>query len=469
MFKAIRNIWNPTNPTKILQAASIIPINQVSNATTPVVALKNTKIIDTSSLNTQKEDTPSESQKTNLRVAKLIMVSAQNNNKYYEMREQSNGTFTALYGRVGSRSSTATYPITQWDKKFREKTRKGYKDQTHLFATKSSVAEFATINNAMIRDLMDDLLRFARQSIFTNYNVSSEEVTKRQVEEAQNKLNILVNKVDMKLDAAVFNRDLIELYSIIPRKMTKVKDHLIETPQNTKDLEIIENKLAEEQATLDVMRGQVELHERQTDNHEEATPQTLLDAFGLQIQPLEDIKLIDSIKKMMGDDADKFKRAYHIVNVQSQQQFDQHVNDSTNQKTELFWHGSRNENWLSILKEGLVLRPANAVITGKMFGYGLYFADKFKKSLNYSSLSGSYWSNGNQNRGFLALYDVHVGKQFELKNHASWCYELNTNNLKKQDQQADSLFAKGGADLRNNEYIVYNQNQCTVRYFVEVC
>ena len=103
-----------------------------------------------------------------------------------------------------------------------------------------------------------------------------------------------------------------------------------------------------------------------------------------------------------------------------------------------------------------------------MFGYGLYFADKFQKSLNYSSLHGSFWANGNQNRGFLALYDVHVGKQFKIKNHQSWCYNLSTENLKKQQADADSLFAEGGADLRNNEYILYNQNQCTVRYFVEV-
>ena len=32
----------------------------------------------------------------------------------------------------------------------------------------------------------------------------------------------------------------------------------------------------------------------------------------------------------------------------------------------------------------------------------------------------------------------------------------------------DSLFAEGGIDLRNNEYIVYNQAQCTVKYLVEI-
>jgi len=171
---------------------------------------------------------------------------------------------------------------------------------------------------------------------------------------------------------------------------------------------------------------------------------------------------------MMGGHAKQFKCAYQVINHSTQKDFEDFVQNNTNQKTELFWHGSRNENWLSILKEGLVLRPANAVITGKMFGYGLYFADKFRKSLNYTSLSGSYWANGTANRGFLALYNVHVGKQFKIKKHENWCYQLSEDNLRKQQKDANSLFAQGGADLRNNEYIIYNHHQCTVRYLVEV-
>ena len=32
----------------------------------------------------------------------------------------------------------------------------------------------------------------------------------------------------------------------------------------------------------------------------------------------------------------------------------------------------------------------------------------------------------------------------------------------------DSVFARGGVDLRNDEYIVYNSNQCTIRYLIEL-
>jgi len=39
----------------------------------------------------------------------------------------------------------------------------------------------------------------------------------------------------------------------------------------------------------------------------------------------------------------------------------------------MFFHGSRNENWWNIIKNGLQLNP-NAKITGKMLGHGIYLA-----------------------------------------------------------------------------------------------
>ena len=171
---------------------------------------------------------------------------------------------------------------------------------------------------------------------------------------------------------------------------------------------------------------------------------------------------------MMCEEKDKFSRAFQVINIRTGNIFKQFVNQVSTKNTTLFWHGSRNENWLSILKTGLVLRPANAVITGKMFGYGLYFADKCRKSLNYSSLQGSYWSGGNAKKAYLAIYEVHTGNQLKINRHEPWCGLLTQDRLKDKGKQYDSVFAEGGADLLNNEYIVYNEAQCTVKYLVEV-
>lgn len=100
------------------------------------------------------------------------------------------------------------------------------------------------------------------------------------------------------------------------------------------------------------------------------------------------------------------------------------------------------------------------------FGDGIYFADKAQKSIGYSSLRGSYWAHGGDNKAFLALFDVHLGTQKEILHHDSSCYKLSNNVLKKDGY--DSVFAKGGADLRNNEYIVYKPEQCTVSHLIEI-
>jgi poly [ADP-ribose] polymerase len=100
------------------------------------------------------------------------------------------------------------------------------------------------------------------------------------------------------------------------------------------------------------------------------------------------------------------------------------------------------------------------------FGDGIYFADKAQKSIGYSSLRGSYWTKGGDDKAYLALFDVHLGNQKEILNHTSSCYSLSDKVLKKDNY--DSVFAKGGADLRNNEYIVYNAAQCTVSHLIEI-
>lgn len=61
----------------------------------------------------------------------LVMVTADNHNKYYRMIPHGD-TFSVEYGRVGVNCQTASYSMSQWNKKYNEKVKKGYVDQTHL-------------------------------------------------------------------------------------------------------------------------------------------------------------------------------------------------------------------------------------------------------------------------------------------------------------------------------------------------
>ncbi|MEO1478952.1 MAG: WGR domain-containing protein [Bacteroidota bacterium] len=403
------------------------------------------------------------------RAVKLVMVTGANNNKFYDLTDNGDGTCTAHYGRVGSAGTRRTYPIAQWSRKVREKVRKGYRDVTHLFATNAPKQGF-DIPDASVRSLVDALTRYATQSIRRNYHVTADQVTAAQVAEAQallDGLTALVRQPAAGLGA--FNQTLLDLYTVIPRRMGNVQDYLLGALPDPSDTSSIDTLLADEQATLDVMAGQVKVNAQRTTMPD--APQTLEAAMGLRVAVEDDAATLKRIQKLMGNDAQLFRRAFRVTSHRTQAAFDDHLTAASNPRTGLLWHGSRNENWLSILESGLVLRPANAHITGKMFGYGLYFADRFRKSLGYTSARGAYWTGGGSNQAYLALYAVHLGKALTVKTWEPWCSQLTAQSLEAHGmlkRRYDSTHGKAGCSLQNNEYIVYREAQCTVRYLVEI-
>ena len=151
----------------------------------------------------------------------------------------------------------------EWEAKYREKIRKGYTDQTHLFDTKSSETDTTTIVNISVRTLIETFMRFANQSILHNYVVLASQVTKKQVEEAQVLVDKLIGTIAKGMDEQLFNQNLLALFKVIPRKMANVKENLLtSSPQIDDNLKKIQDQLVNEQATLDVMRSQVEINEQ---------------------------------------------------------------------------------------------------------------------------------------------------------------------------------------------------------------
>ena len=400
------------------------------------------------------------------KVIYLVMVEggSENHNKYYRMIP--NGDyFTVQYGRVGAGCQTRTYHISQWNKKYNEKIRKGYVDQTHLvqdLITTEPVAksEYKQIEDQDIEEIVNRLMKMAREKVQQNYRVSSNQVTQAMVDEAQNVIDTLMG-CDTLED---FNDTLLKLFTVIPRRMNDVNSYL------AKKKEDFPRILKDEQDLLDVMRGQVVTQAVQVTETEE-DPQTkdvtVLEAMGLTFEPVSE-REISMIKSKLGECKDRFRKAWKVRNLATQKRFDDFVEQENIKDTRLFWHGSRNENWWSIINTGLVLRPTNAVITGKMFGYGIYYAPKAQKSLGYTSLSGSYWARGNSNSGFMALMSVAYGKPYDVHSFDSKYYDFNYEKLQKACEGANCLHAHAGNMLRNDEVIVYKEEQSTIQYLVEL-
>lgn len=394
----------------------------------------------------------------------LVMVTAgANNNKYYDMKPQGD-MWVATYGRIGSGSQTRTYSKREWDKKYNEKIRKGYIDQTDLIqdlisTEKPTQSEYKEIDNAEIAAIVERLQAMAKKAISENYTVSSNKVTQAMVDEAQNIITGLLNITDVK----IFNDELLKLFTTIPRKMSSVSSYI------ARDNGEFNKIISREQDLLDIMKGQV-VQKQVVEETKETKPindNTILEHLGLEFEECSN-EDIATIKVALGSCSDKFHKAWKVKNLRTQKRFDDFVKENNIKDVRLLFHGSRNENWWSIINSGLMLRPTNAVITGKMFGYGIYYAPKARKSLGYTSLSGSYWVRGNSSSGFMALMDVAYGKPYDVYSFDSKYYNFNYETLQKNCPGANCLHAHEGNMLRNDEIIVYKEEQCTIKYLVEL-
>ena len=397
----------------------------------------------------------------------LVMVTASaNNNKYYKQIPHGD-SWTAEYGRVGSSPQRREYPMSQWDKKYREKINKGYVDQSELVEDLITVvkdkkdSKYREIENQVIAEIVERLQKMARKAVSDNYNISSNKVTQAMVDEAQDVLTQLINISDIE----EFNNTLLKLFTVIPRKMGNVSSYLAKSEKDYPQI------IQSEQDLLDVMKGQVVQKQKEDitedTSDEDSSKSTILEVLGLKFAECDSNDII-KIKSALGSCADKFHRAWKVENIKTSNRFEEFCEKENITNKKFLWHGSRNENWWSIINTGLVLRPTNAVITGKLYGNGIYFAPKAQKSLGYTSINGSYWARGNDNSGFMALMEVAYGKPYDVYSFDSKYYDFNYAKLQNACVGANCLHAHAGSMLRNDEIVIYREEQCTIRYLVEL-
>ena len=404
-----------------------------------------------------------------MRTAKLICVTSENNNKFYNMVENTDGSISVEYGRVGSTKQTEHYPVGKksWEGIIRSKLKKGYQDITSL-KTSSDQANnnndiFKNITDTKVISLMKYLMECSKNIVKTNYLVTTDDVTKKQLEEAQKLIDETIQYLQVVKSVSSLNAILTKLYTVLPRKMKNVKHHLVDSLNTKYDVDDVRKLIDNEQSLLSTLESQVLANSQATDMS--TNSKNILEEMGIEVSIETDQKMLDKINYFLGTNKQYCKNIYKVINHSTQKRFDDHLAKMSNKETMLLWHGSRNENWLGILQKGLMVRPANAIITGAMFGNGIYFANRSQKSLGYSSLSGSYWTGGNSNKGFLALFSVHTGNSKQIYKHDSSCYTLH-NSITKQG--FDSVFAHKGADLRNDEIITYDVEKSTISYIIEM-
>lgn len=408
------------------------------------------------------------------KITYLLMVTPDNHNKYYKMIPSipEPGKFTAEYGRVGAKGMTKIYSMQVWNSLYHQKIQKGYVDQTHLHDNVVTILQdngFAAIPNQLVNDLMARLQKYANDKISVSYKVTSQEVTSAMVSCAQHKLDELS---DIK-NISEFNQKLLQLFSIIPRKMGNVSDYLA---FDASDFNKIINR---EQNTLDVMRSSVNQKMKIYNSNKKLShgnpDKTILESLGLDIRPCNDMEIKEIKNLMQAESAPHFKQAFRVVNKETEEKFNTYIKKYHYKKSDvhLLFHGSRNANCMGILSSGLKLNP-KAVVTGKMFGYGIYFATRAQKSINYSSLKLPYrtWVSDRSPTGFLLIFKVAYKKPLDVHFHQDKYFSYKYSDI--QADRCDALFAhKGtlydsGFHLRNDEIIVYQEEQATIQYIIEL-
>jgi len=399
---------------------------------------------------------------TEKKYVKLVMVTGDNNNKFYEMVHTGGNKFTAKWGRIELTEKSKDYPMDEWDRVYREKTKKGYKDVTELVSVQVTedktvaVDKFAEIKVIPVRNFVDLMRKYTDDLVKKTYSVKADNVSRKQVDQAQAILDKLV-KIDDKKEEEI-NENLIELYGVIPRFMKNVRLHLLPSID-------LDKTLVQEQDNLDAMSSQVAAFEKKAKKKEKAVkgkeaPKVLtyLDTLGIDMLEAKDTKafqyILDQIKgkkKVVG--------VFEVVKPVEDERFDGWMKKQKNPTTRFLIHGTRCTSVIPILREGLKIRPVgNFQFSGKAYGEGNYFAEFTDKSLNYT---------GYDDDQILLVYEVHTGNPFVYEGwYRGNKFALNHAELKKRD--FDSTYVKPGNGLRNSEIIAYREEQARVKYIIHL-
>ena len=417
--------------------------------------------------------------------------------KYYTLEEDGD-QIKASWGDIqGIRSQrSCNYPVSMFWIKYYEKIAKGYIDNSEAYLNEDVPAVDIKVSdkkkaeikeepkkeekkipeNKLSQKLFSLLSGFAKKVIDMTFgctvNSKSQDnknqynngdrisgafkVTQGMVNKSKEYLKLLYETTS--LDE--FNRILLQLCMVCPRKVWDMKSLMAQTKDD------IPNVLQREEDLVDAMEGLLLGKEQKisekTDNRPKENPDPFAD-LGITISDVSKVEEDKVLKMLTPELKNKVAGIYKVTNKVHEDRFKKYLKAKGITKTMFLWHGSRNENWLSIMNKGLLLKP-NAVITGKMFGNGIYFAPKASKSWGYTSYSGSYWARGGANIAFMGVYETAYGNPHHPTRNETWNYT--EDRLKKLSK--DCVHARGGeCGLRNDEIIFYNEAAMCLRYIVE--
>ena len=402
-----------------------------------------------------------------------------NNNKYWEAKLYDDGNWNAEWGRVGCEnpdSGTWNESEKTLDSVVRSKLKKGYTEQKTIGEAVAASGSGTVVKNT-------DLHAIAKAQILTTSNPTLDRLIKRFVDANVHKITsstqITYNTTTglfttplgiVTMEGLTEARDL--LAKIAPR--VRARKYGADTDKILCDyLRIIPQALGMKRFTTETVIPDDNAVQKQNDLIDSlessyqamtSTPATKTastksqeQVFKVDLDVLKDAAERSRLEKFF-ETSKKHQHGYD--NVRVREIFKVTIHDMANafeSKTtpikEVF-HGTSQANCLSILKSGLkVSPPSTAAIAGKMFGNGVYGAINSTKSLGYTF---NRWGQGGVgDAGWLFVCDFAMGKIYSTQSSCD------------KPSGHDSVWAKAGHSLANDELIVYRNSQATIKYLLE--
>lgn len=395
------------------------------------------------------------------------------NNQQYVMENLHDGTFRGTESRVGitiGRHRPRTYinPIEKWEEIFQSKISRGYMvtktkkmEQKVIEKNTSSINgnEYAPIADSSVNEVVKLLLGCTTAVLNQNYRIRIDDISDEMIDFGHSILKELSAGYS-KMSVAEFNNKLKTLYAAIPRRIDNLSKALAKRKLDFNDI------IADEQDLFDVMVNRV----RNTQDLGRCSVRpTVLEAFHLDWRDVTEEEHAKVIS-MLDNNAAQYVKSWRVRNRRTEERFNRFYQQeqlSEDYGIDHLFHGSRTENFWSIVTNGLLINPDCGVQrTGSMFGNGTYFAPLAQKSLGYTN--GGYWVGGDKNVRFLAIYKVATGKHYDIYQGSD--FSLNKAVLQKKCPGAHCTWAHGrgtgGTTLCNDEVIVYDEAQSTIEYLI---
>ena len=141
----------------------------------------------------------------------------------------------------------------------------------------------------------------------------------------------------------------------------------------------------------------------------------------------------------------------------------------------IFFHGTKVENVIGILSQGLKIAPVQAIYTGNSYGTGIYLSDNFTVSLGYCSvLNRGFFSNFNsrsninQNKRFMFMVEVAVGKVGQNADTNVVGMNMNFNNYFTTSEGYRIFNNTNRMNYGNGVIVAHEETNVRIKYLIEI-